>query len=181
MSEKKFPLKLIALCLLAVILPGLWAANTVGLIDLRSSLAKVPYLGLYFQPTPPQEPVINMVSPLEEENNELRDKLKETQNSNLILESEKTTLLMEQEKLQSELLALRKYKEEQEQQVINLQQMAEYYKRMKAEEVVRIMNNLDDNTLIKILPLLDKDQAGKIMGLMDPQRAALITQRLLEG
>ena len=87
--------------------------------------------------------------------------------------------MLENAQSQQELIALREYKSQRENLIINTKQLASYYREMKPEAVVNIMNNMDDNTVLLILPLLETDQSGKILALMDPQRAALLTQILL--
>lgn len=57
-------------------------------------------------------------------------------------------------------------------------QLANYYANMKPAEAVKIMNNLDDETIIGILINLENEQAGKILAAMDPKRAAIIVSKM---
>lgn len=181
MNKATGTLKIVLLCLIAVLAGGLWAASTVGLIDFRDLIAKLPYASKIIKEGAPDEkspqPVI--VSPIEKENKELRAKIRELETQTAGFEGEKTKLLQQVETMQKELISLRKYKTENENRALNAVQLAAYYQEMKAEAVVKVMNNLDDYTVIMILPLLEKDHTAKILSLMEPQRAALLTQLLL--
>lgn len=173
-----FSLKLIILCLLVVFFSGLWAANTVGIIDLKAALSKTPFVAANeanIEGQLPEESVI------EKENRELKEKIKELENNAMVSEGEKAKLLKDLEEVQTELAELRSYKLNKESATISAQQLAAYYKEMKPDAVVKIMDNLDDATVLTVLPLLDNEQTGKILSLMEPQRAALLTKILLEG
>lgn len=174
--------KTIALILLAIIIimgAGALAAHQTRYINLNPVLSKIPLLSS-FVIKPPEVPENLTISPIEEENNKLKKANKEFENNITTLEGEKTKLLEQIVELQTELTELRAYKTTKEAATINAQELASYYREIKPEAVVKIMDSLDDETILTILPLLEKEQTGKIMALMDSQRAALITQLLLD-
>lgn len=180
MKKSGFPLMLVLLCMIAVLGGGLWAAQTAGLIDIKQYLAHLPFLK-QSEGNAPVSPSVPVVSPIEKENLDLRTALQDMEKKGLTWESEKTALLKQIEDMQQELVQLRAYKENKEKEVLNAQDLALYYREMKPEAVVQVMEKLDDSTIMLILPFLEKEQVGKILSLMDPQRAALLTQLLLEG
>ncbi len=183
MKEKTFSVKLIILCLIAVLIGGIWAAHIAGFIDVKAVAAKVPLVQKLVanedQGEGEETPETVPVSPIEEENKKLRAELKEIQEKLVVLENEKTQSLQQISEMQKELMELRAYKEEAEAAKLSAEELAKYYKEMKPDAIVEIMNNLDDDTVMKILPLLEKEQTGRILSGMDSQRAALITQLLL--
>mgnify|MGYP000900378659 CR=1 FL=1 len=169
------------LILLAIIVTmgiGAIAAHQTDFIDLSPAFAKIPFLeGLVKKPVETSEELLN--SPIEEENKKLREEKNEIASKITVLEEEKTKLMEQVTELQTEITTLKADKGTQETVALNTQELANYYREMKPEAVVKIMDNLDDETILMILPLLDKKQSSKIIALMDPQRAALITQLLL--
>ena len=178
--QQSISLKLIILCLVAMVIGGLWAADRAGMIDLNIALQKLPVLNknkYVKEPAPASKSPV--ISPIELENQKLRNDLKNMEAKFAAFENEKTKLLEQIYQLQQELTELRAYKEKNENKAIQAKELAYYYKEMKPEAVLKVMENLDDDTVITILPLLNKEQAGKILGLMEPQRAARITQLLL--
>ena len=176
--QQSISLKLIILCLVAMVIGGLWAADQAGMIELNLAFQKLPVLNKYVKEPAPvsSSPVI---SPIELENQKLRNDLKDLEAKFAAFENEKTRLLEQIYQLQQELTELRAYKERNENKAIQAKELALYYNEMKPEAVLKVMENLDDDTVITILPLLNKEQTGKILGLMEPQRAARITQLLL--
>jgi len=164
--------------LVASFVPFLWDVNSGG-FKITAVLSKMPVTKMFIKPPVTDTGQVLPVSPVEKENQELRSKITELEGKISSLEAEKTKIMQDNALSQQELASLRAYKAERENLVVNSKQLASYYKEMKPEAVVKIMNNLDDNTVLLILPLLDKEQSGKILGLMDPQRAALLTQILL--
>jgi flagellar protein FlbB len=168
----------IGLLIIALLVAAVFAANAAGVIDLRSTAAEIPVLNSLIGTTAGNEEEIP-VSPIEEENKRLLKQIAELEKKITELEGEKTKALEQVALSQQELTELRAYKTEKENIVISATEIAAYYKEMKPEAVVKIMNTLDDDTVITILPLLEKDQSGDILALMDPQRAALITQMLM--
>lgn len=179
MKEKKFSVKLIILCLIAVLIGGVWAAHTAGLINVKAAVSKVPFAQKLLGDKGEEKTEGIPVSPIEEENNKLRAEIKKTQEKLVALENDKTQSLQQISEMQKELTGLRAYKDETEAAKLSADELAKYYKEMKPDAIVQIMNNLDDDTVMKILPLLEKEQTGRILAGMDSQRAALITQLLL--
>ena len=118
-------------------------------------------------------------SPLENENNQLRQLRRDLEYQITNLEHEKTKLLEQITELQTELTEIKAKLIKQETKAINIEELAAYYQEMKPEAAVRIMDNLDDDIVVTILSLLEKKHTAKIIALMDPYRAALITQLLL--
>lgn len=179
MSKKIFSVKFVVLCLVAVIIGGLWAANAAGFIQLKDYAKKIPLVSTFFKDPVPEENNIPTISPVEQENQDLRSQIKTLEERILALEGEKVKYLEQISQMQQETSALNSYKADTEKFIDNSKQLAEYYKKMKPEAAVSIMNNLDDSTVLAILLLLDKEQASKILSLMDPQRAALLSQNIL--
>jgi len=164
--------------LVAILVPIFWAASSAG-FNVTAVLSRMPVTKMFFAPPAEEPPDIIPISPLEKENQELRSTIAQLEGKIAALEGEKTKIMQEQAELQQELADLRAYKSQREDLIINSRQLASFYKEMKPEAVARIMENMDDNTVLLVLPLLDKEQSGKILSLLDPQRAALLTQILL--
>jgi len=179
MGKTRVPFTLIVLCLSAALLGGFWAASAIGIIDINSLLGQLPVVGAHFSPPGQGQPKIPAVSPIEEENIKLRAAKADLEKRLADLEKEKAELLSQIEETRQVAAELLAYKEQKEKARLKVEEMALYYKEMKPEAAVKVMNNLDDETVAAILPLLEKEQAAKIMSLMDPQRAAYITQLLL--
>lgn len=174
--------KMVFLIILAIFVIGsigALAAHQTDFIDLSPVFAKIPFLqGLVKQPA--DNPADLMVSPIEEENKQLRAENSELLSKITTLEEEKTALLEQVTELQDSVNQLTAEKNERENKESNALELAEYYREIEPEATVKIMDNLDDETVLLILPLLDKKLSGEIISLMDPQRAALITALLLE-
>lgn len=174
--------KMVLLILLAIFVfgsIGAVAAHQTDFIDLSPVFAKIPFLqGLVKQPA--DNPAEVLVSPIEEENKQLRADKSELLSRITRLEDEKTALLEQVTELQESVNQFTVAKKESESREANARELAEYYREMEPEATVRIMENLDDETVLLILPLLDKKLSGEIISLMDPQRAALLTALLLE-
>lgn len=172
--------KRILLIFIILLIIALIGAAIASGISLQAVLSRVPGAEKFIKTTAPvtsQIPVV--VSPVEEENQKLKNMIKELESRITSLESEKTGLMEQSTLNQQELIELRAYKNEREKIIVNSKQLASYYQEMKPEAVAKIMNNLDDDTVLLILPLLEKEQTAKILSLLDPQRAALITRILL--
>jgi len=181
MKRNRISITFIVLCLTAIVGGALWAANIIGIINVKAMISNLSYKNILMKQPGGNEPNIPTISPIEKDNQELRAAVKTLEEKLVNLESEKTSLLKQVEEMQQEVTSLRTYKTEKENFIINTGQMAAYYSEMKPDAVVKIMNNLDDNTVMAVLPLLDKEQVAKILALMEPQRAALLTQLLLGG
>lgn len=185
MKNKPFILVIVLLCSLAVIIGALCAMQKAKIFDFSPTLAKIPVVKNYIKL--PQNDGENLPqSPLEKENQEIKEQLTTQQGNTkaaeekvLALEAEKTKLLASIEQLTGEVTALKGAKESASKTTDNTKELAQYYREMKPEAAVKIMNNLDDNTIVAILPYLEKEQAAKILALMDSVRAASITQILL--
>ena len=158
--------------ILIVLGAGIFAAQQTGYLNVNNTLA--PIAGAETLDS------VDLVSPIETENNNLRKEKKDLEYQLNVLQGEKTRLLEQVTNLQTELTKLRADFLEQEIIALNVEELATYYQEMKPEAAVKIMDNLDDETIMLILPLLEKKQTAKIIALMDPLRAALITQLLLD-
>lgn len=169
-----------SLLLISLIVAGIFAANAAGVIDIKAAAANIPVINRVIGVSSDKENNIP-VSPIEEENKTLRGKVSELEKKITELEAEKVRALEQVAQSQQELTELRAYKTEKENMVVNAKEIAAYYSQMKPEAVAKIMNTLDDETVITILPLLNKDQSGKILSLIEPQRAALLTRLMLMG
>lgn len=177
--------KLTILILIAIVIvfgAGVFAACQTGYLKLDPLFAQIPGLGSLVAENQEalKQQENSLVSPIEKENKKLRKENKDLEYKLTTLEGEKTKLLEQVTELQTELTKLRADITEQKTAVLNAEELAAYYQEMKPEAVVKIMDNLDDEVLLTILPLLEKKQTAKIIALMDPQRAAIITQLLLD-
>lgn len=174
--------KTVILILIAIILigsAGAFAAHQVNFIDLSPVFAKVPFMhGLVKKPA--EDPEELLTSPIEEENKQLREENSELQSKITSLEEEKTKLMEQVTEIQNEVNSLKAEKNDQKETEINTQKLAEYYREMEPKAAVKIMENLDDETILLLLSLLEKKQSGEIISLMDPQRAAFLTTLLLQ-
>lgn len=185
MKNKLFIIVLSFVCIFAVVIGAAWAMQKAKIFDVRAPLSKIPVVKNYIQ-LPQDEAEKIPQSPLEKENKEIKEQLtaresnaKAADEKVLVLEAEKTKLLTSIEGLTKEIATLKGAKETKDRSAQNSKELALYYREMKPEAAVKIMNNLDDSTVTAILPLLEKEQAAKILSQMDPVRAAGITQILL--
>ena len=174
--------KIIVLIILANIIitgAGALAAHHTGYINLNPLLSKIPLLNSFVTPTPevPENPAITL---LEEDNKQLKKTNKELSNTITTLEGEKNQLLQEIAEIQAKLEEIAAAQTTHEVATHNVEEFAAYYHEMKPEAAAKIMDSLADETMMTVLTLLEKEQAGKIIALMDPQRAAFITQLLLD-
>jgi len=176
MSKINVSIKLIIACLLVVLIAGLFAAQTTGVIDIKEMAGQMPVLKTLFKAYEPEKTSIPAVSVIESENEKLRAEKNLLVEKIANLESERQ---IDETKLDLDILT--EYKNEKESAAVQAAQLAVYYREMKAEAVVKVMNNLDDDTVVLILPLLENQQVAKILALMEPHRAALITQLLLRS
>ncbi|MDD2212090.1 MAG: hypothetical protein PHC81_01630 [Clostridia bacterium] len=177
--------KLTILILIAIVIVcgvGAFAAHQTGYLNLNPILAQIPGMGDFVVEYPEtlKEQGNLLVSPIETENKTLRKEKRDLEHKLTLLEGEKTKLLEQVTELQTELTKLKVDITKQETAVLQVEELAAYYQEMKPDAVVKIMDNLDDELILTILPLLEKKQTGKILALMDPQRAAIITQLLLD-
>lgn len=181
MSKTNVSVKLIIACILAVVGACLFAAQTAGMLNIKGSLTQLPVIKTFTKAYAPAETVTPALSAVEVENQKLREDnrlLTERVNQ---LDSEKNGLLKQLEEVKLDLDTLTEYKNKKESDALQAEQLAVYYKNMKPDAVVRVMNNLDDDTVVLILPLLEVEQVARILALFEPHRAALITQLLLKS
>jgi hypothetical protein len=64
-----------------------------------------------------------------------------------------------------------------QQEDANLDQLAQFYENMKAQEASEILLQLDDQTVVEILSKMKAREAAKIIEALDPVRAADIIKR----
>ena len=114
MKKNKASITLIMLCLLAALGGLLWAANIMGVINLKELAGNLSYQKILMKQPPGNEPNIPAISPIEKENQELRVAAKALEEKIATLEGEKTSLLKQIEEIQQELVSLRAYKREKE-------------------------------------------------------------------
>lgn len=70
-------------------------------------------------------------------------------------------------------------KQKQAQETKKISKLARLYGNMKPEEVVPILTQLDDATIVAVLNKMEEDQAGKILAQFDSAKAARISQAML--
>lgn len=185
MIKMGFPVVLVIFCLIVALGAGIVAADKMGAIDIKTVLAGtfngIPLIANNLSPEAAGKIERNIPgsSPLEEENKALLLKIKDIESKVLALEKEKTASILQVEAMQQELLDLQNYKQANEKRLIEAQELAGYYRQMKPDAAVKVMEKLDDDTVILILSFFEDEQAAKILSLLNPQRAALITQMLL--
>lgn len=162
----------IALLLIASI-----AAMYFGVINPPQIIKDIPYLG-------------KLLTSGEKETEDIDPELMEIEQLKLELEDTNTTIeRLENEKaeLEQQLIAtekerdeLRASKEESDTKNGQLQQLAEYYSKMKVKQAAAIMAELDDDTVVGILTNMGTETAASIIGGLDPQRAAVLTKKILQ-
>lgn len=186
MIKMNFPVVLVIICLVAVLAAGILAADKMGVIDIKTKLvgafSDVPFIVNKFSPetsTGKKERNIPESSPLEEENKGLQLRITDLESKILAIEKEKTASILQVEAMQQELLDLQNYKQTNEKRCIDAQELAQYYKQMKPDAIVKVMDKLDNDSVLLILSFLEDEQVAKILSLLKPERAALITQMFL--
>ncbi|MFZ7104595.1 MAG: MotE family protein [Peptococcaceae bacterium] len=178
MTVPKLPIKVIIVCVFFAIIGALWGSHAAGLIDLTPFLTDLPVVGKYF-PEESEETITN-ISPLEEENEELKDKLTEMENKLAETTAKETTLQQTIEEYKAQIAEI----EEEKQSLIDQENkavlLADYYQNMKPKEVVPIFDNLDDEIVISILAKMEVSQVAKIIAELDPIRAAKLTKTITD-
>ncbi|MFY9174739.1 MAG: hypothetical protein WAO24_05265 [Peptococcia bacterium] len=170
---------IIVIVLVVIMVPLFWAARTTG-FNVQALLSKLPITSMFIEAPPEAEPVIVPISPLETENKELQGQIRELQEQIGALENENNQLKSENEEIKREITDLRAEILTAANLKANAQYTTELYKDMKPADIVKILDNMDDEKALLILTELEPNQASKILALMDPQRAALLTKLLLE-
>lgn len=169
----------------------LYSLDYLGFLDLKPMAAKVPFLQKYVtnidktksavkQDTDPMD-----IKLLEEENKQLRNENKSLQRKVKFLTQEKETLAKAKDQLEIEYQDLLSQNEKanpgatnKDSAETNYDKLAQYYAQMKPDAAVKIMDNLDDPTVIGILNKLDDEQVSKILSKMDPKRAASLVKQM---
>jgi len=161
---------------------GLFAAHQTGFINLNPILSKIPGMSSFvIEPAETtSDPEDQLISPIEKENQKLRKENKDLEFKLTTLEGEKTGLLEQVTDLQAELTELKASITAQTTAALNADELAVYYQKMDPKAAIKIMENLEDETVMIILPRLESKQSAEIISLMDPLRAAIITQLLLD-
>lgn len=72
-------------------------------------------------------------------------------------------------------------KARQQEENKRISKLARLYGGMKAEEAVKVLNELEDADVLAILNKMEEDQAAKILALMDAVRSARLTEIMLRG
>lgn len=168
--ERFFPAsgKVIAICLLVILLGGIAAASTTGWIDLKGLIAKV---------LPEQqekgEQGEEKAKSLAEENERLKERLKQLEQQ---LQKERELRMSLEERINSAETG-----SEQEAKTTGYRALGEYYSGMKPTAAAAILERLDLAVVAEILRGMDEEEAGKILAAMEPERAAQLTEVMAEG
>ena len=85
-------------------------------------------------------------------------------------------LRREKEWLESRLAELRAL----EQLHMNVERLRDIYNAMRPEEAARVMERLENETVVRILTAMEPRQAGRVLGQLDPQRAAELSRLIRE-
>jgi flagellar motility protein MotE (MotC chaperone) len=183
------PLKTVFIVLVCLILAvaGVVAASTMGLIDIRATLSKIPYVDEFVAPQTPGQTTESYAA-LKQENDSLKKQVQ--------------TLTMEDEVLSKGSqsnnnapgsgtgaggaggltsggsAAGNPVFDQAQQQVY--QNLANYYASMKPESAVAILGNQDPQMVSEILYEMDKDAASQILAAMDPVQAAKLLKLIAE-
>lgn len=166
MEDTLFSWKVIALVIIVILVGCIVAASTIGWLDFKELIQKVPLLGDIAGDNVLQE------VDLKKENDRLKKQMAEQEKEIKQLNAQiKILQQIEQDlaenKAQAEVVAT-----EENQRRENYRELAAYYAEMKPEAAVAIFNNLEQDAAAIILQAMPRDQAGKIFGAMDPKQAA---------
>lgn len=166
--ERFFPAsgKVIAICLLVILLGGIAAASTTGWIDLKGLIAKV-------LPQEKGEQGEEKAKSLAEENERLKERLKQLEQQ---LQKERELRMSLEERINSAETG-----SEQEAKTTGYRALGEYYSGMKPTAAAAILERLDLAVVAEILQGMDEEEAGKILAAMEPERAAQLTEVMAEG
>ena len=176
MSNKKLIITIIILGIIFALIGLLLAMNATGVFDLKSALSDLPIIGERFKV---EDPVM-VVAPLEDENKDLQRQIEELKL--LLSEKEKESASFDDERAEYELkiTELEKSIAEIQQKDIQSDQLAQIYGKMEDKQAVRILDNLDDNTVVSILLKIPSEKTASFLAGMDPMRAAKLTAILTD-
>lgn len=202
--KKIFGKPLIVIIILAVLGGIVWLLDFLAVINVHSTLAKIPVVNKFvYQSAEDRDKIKRPLpidkTPAEKQNDILKEEKAKLQSDNSKLSSdmaklkadylklqkqleisskEKQMLIDEKNALQASLDSMQSTDGQQQSSTISYKKLAAYYAEMKADSAVKIMNNLSDEVVIGILQNLDDDQVAKILSTMDPKRAAGLVNKM---
>lgn len=171
MQNKKLILVIVGIGIIFSFIGILLAMNSTGIFNIRLAMADMPFIGEQFKV---QEEAL-VIEPLEEENEELREMIEDLK---LKLDEENLSNIntnVEIDKYKEEIEKQKIKIKELEEKDLKIQTLSEYYSKMKANEAVPILENLDDDTVLRILIKLAPDKSAEFLTEMDPLRAAKLS------
>lgn len=176
MNNKKFVITIIILGVVFALFGLLLAMNATGVFDLKAALSNMPVIGNKFKVEDP----IMIVSPLEDENTELKKEieglksaLSEKDNEVLAFDKERQEFILKINTLEKEIKTVK-------QKDLQSDNLAQIYGKMDDKQAVKIFNNLDDSTVVGILMKIPSEKTASLLGGMDPMRAAKLTAILTD-
>ncbi|KJS23490.1 MAG: hypothetical protein VR72_01350 [Clostridiaceae bacterium BRH_c20a] len=178
MSVPKIPINIVIICIIFALIGALWGSHAAGLLNLTSVLADLPIIGGKFAVV--DEGVSVEISPLEDENKALKEKIQELESQ---LANFKTTEMKYQEEIaeyNNQISKLENQIKIIEEKEVSSAKMGEYYSQMKPKEIAPIFDNLDDEIILDILVKLDANIAAKILAELEPLRVAKLTRLLTD-
>lgn len=122
-----------------------------------------------------EDPVDEHLSYLEKE----RAKIQAEKRTLALLRADVKKDIQRMEKLQKQLNdTLNKKDEIREKRILKL---VKVYQKMQPSEAVKLLNNINEDLMLSILFKMKEKQQGKILSLMEPTKAAIISEKLING
>lgn len=178
MSENNVSLKLIIASIIMVFMGGVVAADTVGLINIKQTISNVPLIKKYIANDNDTSGII-LNSPLIEENQKLKNQLADLNSRLLEMENESKKQSKDFQILMETQKALEQENQQLKENQVNAKSLAVYYSEMKAVDVARILNELDDNVVLEIFSMLESDHVAKILTSFDTIRSARLSKKII--
>lgn len=173
MRIPRIPLGVLIICIIFSIIGALWGSHAAGIVNLTPILKELPFIGDSFVSEEDANPV--EISPLEEENADLKKIIHELEKKVIDLEAAEAQYLADIEKYKNLVSDLENKIEVLESKEEKTIKMAEFYSQMKPKEIAPIFENLDDSKVLDILLKLDADLVAGILAELDPLRAAKLS------
>ncbi|MGF7185189.1 flagellar motility protein MotE (MotC chaperone) [Desulfitispora alkaliphila] len=170
------------------ILIGAWLVIFIGImfiVDMFNvfnwthRLEPVPVVGQYFAESTEEEQINEETYLLEQQVSDLEQQLLEANRDLTDALNENRNLVNQASSLEGRLDEVEAQNKELLAQKMSYEELADYYSGMRAENAVKILNELTITEVIGILREMNSDQVARILSEMESNRAAQVTRSLL--
>lgn len=149
-----------------VILLGL---NKFGVININSSIEKIPGLSIFLNENDTEDPDKTKIEELSLEIESLKQELSIEKGNSIKTKTELESIIKENKVLDEKILKLEDKKEKDS-------DLSKYYSQMKPKAAAGIFNNMDANLAVEIIKEMNETSVSSILQYMDPTKANEITK-----